>query len=193
MCWESSCLLINVFRADTNGTRAQTMLNWFCHSLKGTFNIMKFLYLAWQLTFNIHLLSLCFITELWMKFAKCHLKGHRTNAPFSLLLVYILSPPPITDSRAELKPYRKALHLQRVLRCKSIRDGARQYIFIVEAQCELPVHDLLQRETKLPNTWPRAILSQIIPPIHFLRVCLLCMCVSFWTFVLFLSLNATSK
>lgn len=111
-----------------------------------------------------------------MKFAKCQRVGHKTRASYPLLSVYILVH---WQQRWELMTYRRTLYIQRVFRCKSIRDGARQYIFIVEALSGLPAHDLLQRETEHSSTtfnqdhyWARLSFLFIFSVSVFLSVCL---------------------
>lgn len=75
--------------------------------------------------------------------------------------------------------------MQRALRCKSIRDGAEQCIFIAEALCELPARDPLQREMEhsspIPNQeqyWTRLPFLLISPPISIFLCIVVFQCVS---------------
>lgn len=101
-------------------------------------------YSVWQLTFNKHLISSCFFS--WSLDENCQMPITRHTV---LSVIFYLFH---WQQRWELMPYRRALYIQRVLRCKSIRDGARQYIFIVEPLSGLPARDLLQRETEHSST-----------------------------------------
>lgn len=101
-----------------------------CYSCRYELNLrLRNLYSAWHLTFNKPLSSLCFFP--WSLGKMPVGRSHRTLCSQSIFWS--------TDTRA--------LYIQRVFTCKSIRDGARKYVFIVDALSGLPACVLLQRET----------------------------------------------
>ncbi len=149
------------------------VINWFCYSCSYELNLhLKDFDSVWQLTFNKHAFSLIFGWNL----PNANRVGHKTRASYPLLSVCILVH---WQQRWELMTYRRALYIQRVLSCKSIRDGARQYIFIVEAMSGLPAHDLLQREMEHSSAtfnqdhyWARLSFLFLFSVSVFLCVCL---------------------